>query len=74
MRHDGDDNYLFDLEGCDVCSMLKIKEIRTEAATLRRISPFPATESTLETVWSQLGIRCIGQDGHSLESKLSFRI
>jgi len=31
-RHDGDDNYLFDPEECDACSMLRMKEIRTEAA------------------------------------------
>lgn len=68
MRHDGDDNYLFDPEECEVCSVLRIKEIRTGAALLRQISPFPTAESTLETVGSQLDIPCIDQDGHSLES------
>jgi hypothetical protein len=50
-RHDGDDNYLFDPE-CEASSMLRMKDIRTEAATQRHISPIPATESTLETVGS----------------------
>ena len=68
MRHGDDDNYLFDPEECEACSVLRIKKVRIEAATLRQISPFPATESTLETVGSQLGVPCIDQDGHSLES------
>jgi len=42
-----------------------MNEVRMEAATLRQISPFPATESTLETVGSQLGIPWIGKDGCS---------
>ena len=68
MRHDGDDNYLFDPEECEECSVLRIKEIRIEVALSRQISPFPTAESTLETVGSQLGLPCIDQDGHSLES------
>ena len=67
-RYDGDDNYLFDPEECEACSMLRMKEIRTEGVTQRQISPFTEIESTLETVGSQLDTPCIGQDGRSLES------